>query len=72
MNESKVTSRNDKEPVPLADRVANLERIVGELQKRINIEDRSVKPPSKKNNNPDYLPVGGPVRGLDEMPPKVT
>lgn len=72
MNGQKNTSRDEKEVGTLESRVATIERIVAELQKRINLNDRPVRPPEKKNFNPDYLPVGGVPRGLDELPPKVT
>lgn len=72
MNAQGKSSIDVKETVTLESRVRELERIVGELQKRVNINDRSVRPPEKKNYNPDYLPNGGPIRSLDDLPPKVT
>lgn len=59
-----------KEPA-LEDRVKKLERIVGDLVKRIDLDDKPVTIPLSKNNNPDYLPKhGGKPVSLDELPPR--
>jgi hypothetical protein len=69
--EGKVTNAD------LAARIDGLEASLKAMQEalskvleRIDVGDKPVNMPVRKNYNPDYLPVGGKPRGLHELPPK--
>lgn len=53
-------------------RIEKLEAEVKAIKEKVNLDDRSVSLPQKKNYNPDYLPTGGKPCSLDDLPPLAT
>lgn len=64
------TSRVGKVTESIESRVEKLESLVAKLLVKVNVSDEAVKPPEKKNNNPDYLPIGGEPRSIEDLPKK--
>jgi hypothetical protein len=55
----------------IAERLDKIETVLGKLLGRIDLNDKPVPVPVKKNHNPDYLPKhGGKPVTLADLPPK--